>query len=134
MALYQDLIMDQIKNIGKPRESKSTTTQIAEPPKEGIEGLMMLLMMMNMFKDPNAMGGLASTLGPEAVPAATSTLFPNIQQQAPSTLQSTPFGGGGQDMLSQILMALLGGIGGGGGGGQGFSGMPTGGQVPGSPF
>jgi len=36
MALYQDLIMDQIKNIGKPRESKSTTTQIAEPPKEGI--------------------------------------------------------------------------------------------------
>ena len=133
MALYQDLIMDQIKNIGKPRESKSTTTTTAEPPNEGMDigGLMMMLMMMNMFKDPNAAGGLASTLGPEAVPVATSTLFPNIQQQAPSTLQSTPFGGGGQDMLSMLLMALMGGQ---GAGGQGFPGMPIGGQVPGSPF
>jgi len=116
MALYQDLIMDQIKNIGKPRDSKSTTTQTTEPPKEGIEGLMMMLMLMNMFKQPQQqigpMGGVGDILAPAVNPAPGM-----MGQAAPSP-----------DMLSQILMALLGA----GGGGQ--TGMPIGGQVPGSPF
>ena len=130
MALYQDLIMDQIKNIGKPRESKSTTTQTTEPPKEGIEGLMMMLMLMQMFKDPNAMGG---GLGQALSQGRTADVFaptPTGAQMAP--LLGGPQGGfqGGPDMLTQILMALL------GGGGQ-MPGVPIGGMgtgVPGSPF
>jgi len=105
--------MDQIKNIGKPRESKSTTTQIAEPPKEGIEGLMMLLMMMNMFKQPQAtgpMGGVGDILAPTPTSPIAQGLGGIQGQAAPSP-----------DMLGQILMALLSGA------GQGTG-------LPGSPF
>ena len=110
MPLYQDLIMDQIKNIGKPRVSKSTTETTAEPPNQGLDigGLMMMLMMMNLFKQPPT--GLASTLGPEAVPAAPSTLFPNLQGSPTLGSYGTP--PGMDNMLSQLLMAFLsGGIG-----------------------
>lgn len=115
MALYQDLIMDQIKGIGEPRETKSTTKTVAEPQNEGIDigGLMMMLMMMNMFKQPQAtgpMGGVGDILAPGVSPAG-------IQGQQPPS----------PDMLGQILMALMGG-----GGGQ--AGMPIGGQLPGMPF
>ena len=118
MALYQDLIMDQIKNIGKPRESKSTTTQIAEPPKEGMDigGLMMMLMMMQMFKNPQQQpGGGDLALNPQLGslfnnPYASNTQgAPSSPFQAPQFSLSQPMGaGGGNDMLSQILMALMG--------------------------
>jgi len=117
MALYQDKIMDQIKQIGKPRESKSTTVQTAEPQNQPFDmgGLLMMLMMMNMFKDPNAAGGgLASTLGPEMAPGAR--LMGNVPAQAPPTFMPQPQ----DDLLSQILLSMLG--------------QPMGGQLPGMPL
>lgn len=116
MAMYQDKIMDQIKSIGKPRETKSTTKTTAEPMTEGLDigSLMMMLMMMNMFKQPpGGPGGLASTLGPEMPPAAR--LMGGMPGQAPGALESQRFPGG--NMLAEILMALMGGAGGGMGGG-----------------
>ena len=81
---------------------------------------MMLLMMMNMFKQPQQqigpMGGVGDILPPQ------------------SSTNTAGFNMANPDMLSQILMALIGGAGGGAGGGQGFPGMPIGGQVPGLPF
>jgi len=136
MALYQDKIMDQIRQIGKPRESKSTTVQTAEPQNQPFDvgGLLMMLMMMNMFKDPGAGGGLQDALGA----GRTADVFaPGVNPvpgiAGPDALSGPPSAGGGLDVLGQLLLALMGAGGGGLQGGQ-MPGLPMGTGVPGSPF
>ncbi len=52
MGLYANAIMKMVNQIGNPTITKSTTT--AEQPKEGLDlsGLMMMLMMNSLFKQP----------------------------------------------------------------------------------
>jgi hypothetical protein len=52
-SLYADKLMDLVGRIGEPLRSTSTTTATNNEPLD-LSGIMMMLMMSNMFKKPNA--------------------------------------------------------------------------------
>jgi hypothetical protein len=53
MSMYSQKLMDLVGRMGEPIRSTSTTTATANEPLD-LSGILMMLMMSNMFKKPDA--------------------------------------------------------------------------------
>lgn len=111
MALYSDIIMNQVKKMGQPLESKSETTTTQTPATEGPDfgSLMLMLMMMGAFQNPNQ-GGAQGAFGLSPSPVAgLEGLTGSMPQGATGQIGAGSMGGATADpaMIQQLLLALL---------------------------
>ena len=123
MALYSDIILDQVKKMGQPKTTTQTSTgtveaQRNEPPDIG--SLMMMLMMMGAFQpDQNQALPFAGTEGIGNMPGALNSPVAMPQQSAGTSGIAQALAGGGSGGMGQsgqmdpymmaIINALIGG-------------------------
>ena len=102
MPLYQDLIMKQIRNVGQDRVTKQETVLTPPEPQIDFGSLMMMLMMMGLFKNPQGGGGFNAAASAPFLAAPGINPSPPGSMMPPMPPYSPP-----QDPLAQMLMSAL---------------------------